>query len=189
MKQTKITFSEDCLKGIDEAFLRAITNDQQHRLSIGASFAAEHGCTLTGRNSFDAGTFTLDKMLEAKEMLRGVEMIMPPPNPRPLCDPSDYIHFEVPLFRAGVPNLNGVIYGMPIIESEYVPRFKIIQHRFPKSKKKRIRRKWAKQHRNHKQVPVNTVYMVNNDTLVASIGTTNKIKHALSQQGVVKAEV
>ena len=60
----------------------------------------------------------------------------------------------------------GMIYGMPVITSPHIPRFKLVQHRKPKSKSKRIHKKWAKDQSNFKQVPITSVYVVDNKVIM-----------------------
>lgn len=60
----------------------------------------------------------------------------------------------------------GMISGMKIISSPHLPRFKIIQFRFPKTKRKRIQKKWAKDPKNSKQVPFQTMYMFGNTAIM-----------------------
>jgi len=43
----------------------------------------------------------------------------------------------------------------------------LVQYRFPKSKKRRICKKWAKRAENYKAVPAEHYYLVDNNTIVA----------------------
>src|ERR1043166_6115606 len=80
--------------------------------------------------------FTLDKLRQAMERIKGME-------PIPLYKPPS-------MYR--------------IIENEFLSSR--IRFRFPRSKKKRIRRKWAKQEKNYRQEPMKDMYMMG-DTLIA----------------------
>jgi len=56
------------------------------------------------------------------------------------------------------------IHGFRIIDSGFLNEMK--QIRFPRSKKKRIRKKWRKDSRNWKSVPLNEVFQLGKDTLI-----------------------
>lgn len=61
-------------------------------------------------------------------------------------------------------DLNRIQYGLlDIISSEYVPRTKRVQFRFPRSKKKRVRKKWAKNPMNFCEVKV--AWLMNRDAM------------------------
>lgn len=54
----------------------------------------------------------------------------------------------------------GSLFGMPIFQSPLIPKLKRVQFRFPRSKKKRIQKKWKKNDKNFKQVPNDTAYLL-----------------------------
>ncbi len=58
------------------------------------------------------------------------------------------------------------INGMQVHFNPYLPLFEVVQFRFPKTKKKRIQKKWAKQTHNFRQVPVNNAYVVGNTIII-----------------------
>ncbi len=60
----------------------------------------------------------------------------------------------------------GMLYGMPVMTSPHIPKFKLVQHRIPKSKSKRIRKKWSKNTANFKQVPITSMYVLNNSSII-----------------------
>lgn len=68
---------------------------------------------------------------------------------------SESLTFDV--IRAAADKVHGLP-AIRVIESPYVPRFKLEQFRFPRSKKRRIRKKWAARQQNFKQVPNTTLY-------------------------------
>ena len=70
--------------------------------------------------------------------------------------------------------LPGSLYGMQVFESPVAVERE--QHRFPKSKKHRIRKKWAKDNRNF--IKVHKCYMVNN-SLLCSPAIMLKLKEEL----------
>lgn len=55
---------------------------------------------------------------------------------------------------------------MKVIVNAHLPRFKLVQFRFPKTKKARIKKKWAKNNRNYRQVPCKGAYIIGGHTLV-----------------------
>ena len=55
-----------------------------------------------------------------------------------------------------------------------------LQFRFPRSKAKRIRKKWAKDGRNFKRVP--TSYLMNNNILIAHPEIVNAIRKKIDQE-------
>lgn len=71
--------------------------------------------------------------------------------------------------------------GLKIVTSPHLPRFKLVQFRFPKSKRKRIRMKWAKRPENFKQVPSHTMYRMG-DTVVVHPDDLSKIKAEVARQ-------
>lgn len=67
--------------------------------------------------------------------------------------------------------------GTRVISSAHLPKFRVVQYRFPRSKSKRIRKKWAKRKENFKQVPIkNTAYMFG-DTIVVDPDTARAINN------------
>ncbi len=60
----------------------------------------------------------------------------------------------------------GVLCGMPVMTSPHIPKFKLVQHKIPKSKGRRIRKKWAQDTTNFKQVPITSVYIFNNYNII-----------------------
>jgi hypothetical protein len=59
----------------------------------------------------------------------------------------------------------GMISGLKVVVDENLPRYKLVQFRFPKTKKARIRKKWSKRTENCIHVPCKRWY-VNGNTLV-----------------------
>jgi len=59
--------------------------------------------------------------------------------------------------------MSGGLYGFKIIDS-FAMRDKI-QFRFPRSKKKRIRKKWAKQNKNYKFIPKQEMLIMGNQII------------------------
>jgi hypothetical protein len=55
---------------------------------------------------------------------------------------------------------------MRIFSSPHVPRFKMVQFKFPRTKKKRIQKKWRKNQKNFRQVPVREAMVLNGDTMI-----------------------
>lgn len=78
----------------------------------------------------------------------------------------------------------GMMFGMNIHVSPHIPRFTIKQFRFPRSKGKRIQKKWAKDPRNRRQFPVKNVYVLNGNTIVMHPEDYAKIKR-LAMDNVV----
>lgn len=69
----------------------------------------------------------------------------------------------------------GHIMGMKVMESPHVPQFKIVQFRFPKTKRKRIQKKWRKNRANFRQVKINQVIMFGN-IIIGNPGLMDMIK-------------
>jgi hypothetical protein len=63
------------------------------------------------------------------------------------------------------------------ISSPYMADF--VQYRFPRSKKKRIRKKWAKDLRNYRYVPWKTVYLMG-DTVFAHPAVIGQIEREMA---------
>lgn len=74
----------------------------------------------------------------------------------------------------------GIIFGKRVISNPYLPRFKTVQFRKPKSKRKRIRKKWAKRLGNFKQVPSKSMYVFNDDIIVVHPDDLAEIKHMVT---------
>jgi len=73
------------------------------------------------------------------------------------------------------------LYGMPVIINEHLVNWK--QIRFPKSKKKRIRKKWEKQHKNWQATPEPDVFIDKvNQVVYAHPITAEKLRHQLDKQ-------
>ncbi len=85
-----------------------------------------------------------------------------------------------------IPN---TFYGMPVITSNYIGTDRI-QYRFPKSKKKRIRKKWAKNPQNWKDVPrVASEAIINGQkTLVIHPDTLAALEKHISKQNEIRLE-
>ena len=78
--------------------------------------------------------------------------------------------------------------GIPIIENMYMCEAEEIQYRFPRSKKARIRKKWARRPQNWKSIARDQVFMVGNK-LVCSPSIHAKLKAEairLIENGVVQ---
>lgn len=60
----------------------------------------------------------------------------------------------------------GTFFGFNVIVDPLLPRFKDRQYRFPRSKKKRIRKKWANNDRNFRQVRTDDFFIIGGDTIV-----------------------
>jgi hypothetical protein len=73
----------------------------------------------------------------------------------------------------------GQMYGMKVIVDKNLPRFKVIQFRFPRSKGKRIRKKFAKCVANFKRVKVKSSYIFRGNTVVVHPDDLPAIKHML----------
>ncbi len=71
----------------------------------------------------------------------------------------------------------GMMNGLQVFIDPNLPRFKLEQFRFPKTRKKRIIKKWAKLNRNFKQVPHKFAYVMNNNTLIVHPDEFEQIKH------------
>lgn len=77
-------------------------------------------------------------------------------------------------------NMIGCFYGMPIVTSFHLTE--TIQFRFPKSKKKRIRKKWSKNESNYRLAPSSNLYITNN-TIYMHPETRKKI-HKLMENNL-----
>lgn len=78
--------------------------------------------------------------------------------------------------------------GIPIIENMYMCEAEEIQYRFPRSKKARIRKKWARRPQNWKSIARDQVFKVGNK-LVCSPSIHAKLKAEairLIENGVVQ---
>lgn len=60
----------------------------------------------------------------------------------------------------------GVMAGMKVFVDPNLPRFKMVQFRFPRSKSRRIRKKFTKDNANFKQVPFKSAFVLHGDTVV-----------------------
>ena len=58
------------------------------------------------------------------------------------------------------------LYGLKVIESVHLPRFKLVQFRFPKTKRRRIQKKWTKKDSNFKQVKSPTMLRYGNTIII-----------------------
>lgn len=71
------------------------------------------------------------------------------------------------------------INGFNFIEDKFLlPDSKRIQFKFPKSKKKRIRKKWLKRNENYKTIETERFIKFNN-TIIVSTKSYNKLKTLL----------
>ena len=68
-----------------------------------------------------------------------------------------------------------MINGINIIKSELC--FKKVQFRFPRSKKARIRKKWSKNDKNYKQVPI--IYKMG-ETIIAHPSIIDQLNNDLT---------
>jgi len=78
--------------------------------------------------------------------------------------------------------------GMPIYSSPYLYEETRYQYRFPRSKKKRIRKKWRKDRRNWKNAHVPKIYIINGMIVMDPVSyemyknlPVEKCTHALSK--------
>lgn len=79
----------------------------------------------------------------------------------------------------------GDIFGMRVCQSPHIPRFQMKQVKFPKTKRKRIQKKWKKDNTNFKQIPIKHGYILNNNTLVIHPDDLHNIKHMIKpNQGI-----
>ena len=62
------------------------------------------------------------------------------------------------------PLLGGGLYGLRIVTEPTLS--KRVQVKFPKSKKRRMRKKWAKDQKNWKTVPLDTIYQMGNTLIM-----------------------
>jgi hypothetical protein len=60
----------------------------------------------------------------------------------------------------------GAISGLALYSSEYLPRFRTVQFRKPRSKRKRIRIKWSKRPENWRQEKINYACLIGGNTLI-----------------------
>lgn len=77
-----------------------------------------------------------------------------------------------------------VLFGVEVMESEFcVDR---VQIRFPRTKKRRIRRKWAKRERNFEARPAKAVYRIKNalggDYILGHPVTIGKMRDAIQRE-------
>lgn len=84
-----------------------------------------------------------------------------------------------------------VLFGMEVVESEFI--VDRVQVRFPRSKKKRVRKKWAKQARNCESRPSVAVYRLHNvltgsDYLMGHPVTIGKMRDAIRRENDKHAE-
>jgi len=52
------------------------------------------------------------------------------------------------------------MFGLKVVVGNCLPRFKMVQYKFPKSKAKRIIKKWQKDRRNYKQVESHDAFIM-----------------------------
>ncbi len=72
----------------------------------------------------------------------------------------DVIDYNMPFYKQG---------NFELIESNYLDvDYKPIQYKFPKSKKKRIRAKWAKRSCNYRIMKIDRVIRIGNKLIVSS---------------------
>lgn len=81
-----------------------------------------------------------------------------------------------------IQGMMGMMFGMQVVVDPHLPRFKMTQFRFPRSKGKRVRLKWTKRQENFKQVPISTIYMFNGNTVVMHPDEFEKIKHTVREE-------
>lgn len=89
--------------------------------------------------------------------------------------------------EAGIPHYSiADLYGIQVISSPEA--VKHVQYRFPRSKKRRIRKKWAKQEKNYQYEPMS--YLVNSGygrpQLICHPSVYNKISTEIDKQNQVK---
>ena len=65
------------------------------------------------------------------------------------------------------------LYGLRIVTDSMMS--KRIQFRFPRSKKRRMRKKWTKNQKNWKTIPLDTIYRMG-DTLIMHPMMTERLK-------------
>jgi len=65
--------------------------------------------------------------------------------------------------------------GIRIVSSPLIPRFRMVQFRFPRTKSKRIRKKWAKRNENFRQEPIREAYVIGGNTMVLHPDGYNKM--------------
>lgn len=56
--------------------------------------------------------------------------------------------------------------GLKLVVNPYIPRFQLVQFRFPKTKKARIKKKWKKDQRNFRNESCQTIYVIGGHTLI-----------------------
>ena len=76
------------------------------------------------------------------------------------------------------PDIPNNLAGFKVLTNPYMATTEYRQVRFPRSKKRRIRRKWAKQAKNFRTVDVANVFAMGN-TLVMHPATLEKLKEKL----------
>lgn len=69
--------------------------------------------------------------------------------------------------------------GANIVVSDLAPQKELKQVRFPRSKGKRIRKKWAKDRRNFELVENDTVWMIGGDTFIMSPSSYQRARESL----------
>jgi len=75
--------------------------------------------------------------------------------------------------------------GLNIVTSNHLPKFKMVQFRFPRSKSKRIRLKWSKRDENFKQVPIENHAYVFGNTIVVDPETAISLNRQLNRGSFV----
>ena len=82
-----------------------------------------------------------------------------------------------PSGRAGV--MLDALLGFRIVSSDHMADR--VQFRFPRAKKRRIRRKWAKRRENYKTVPWDTAYRIGNTMYMHPI-MVERLKREIERQ-------
>lgn len=70
--------------------------------------------------------------------------------------------------------ISDIYRGIRVIESAWLPTFRIQQVRFSRSKKKRMRNKWKKRSENYKEIRTDIIML--NGVIYCSPGSFEKLK-------------
>lgn len=75
--------------------------------------------------------------------------------------------------------MGGPLYhnGMRVVESNHLPKFKVVQYRFPKSKSPRIKKKYRKDTSNFRQVPIPPQVIVMGNTIIMPPETAHQLRN------------
>lgn len=99
---------------------------------------------------------TLDKLIAAKKIV------------------DDIMHETI----AHVSSSSSLLGSLKIVESNFM--YNRVQVRFPRSKSKRIRRKWAKRESSYKNIPIRDVYVMG-DKMICSPEVAVTIRREVSR--------